>query len=296
MRVGELEIHLLSDGNVHVDAGGPFGLVPRALYENLFNPDPRNLIPMTLLSLLVRSCGKTILIDTGLGEKLQPKDVRYWNLERPTGSLIDGLNDSGLSPEEIDIVINTHLHCDHCGGNTVWDGGSIRPAFPNAIYLVQRMEWAEYANPDVRTRRTYLDENFTPLLQAGQAELLHGDMDVTDEVRCVVTPGHTRGHQSVVLQSGGWKGLFVGDMATYSVHMRRISWLTAYDVDPLENLSTKQRWQRWALEHNAWLFFQHDPYNPIVCLEEMDGDVDLHPPRDIREITDSVPIPLQPGG
>jgi glyoxylase-like metal-dependent hydrolase (beta-lactamase superfamily II) len=149
--------------------------------------------------------------------------------------------------------------------------------FPNAEYWVQRVEWSEASHPDARTRGTYFKENFEPLLKNGQLRLLHGDIQVTKQVRCVVTPGHTRAHQSILLETGTWKGLFVADMASYVVNMEKTAWLTAYDVLPLENIATKERWQRWAVENQAWLFFEHDPHIKIAQLQEEDGRLKARP-------------------
>jgi glyoxylase-like metal-dependent hydrolase (beta-lactamase superfamily II) len=293
MKINGLELYLVSDGITHVDAGGPFGLVPRALYEKYFPPDAMNRVPMVLISMVLRSQGKTILIDTGYGKKLTPKEIKFKGLERPGGGLVAELKKIGFCPEDIDIVINTHLHGDHCGGNTFQEGDQIRPTFPNATYLVQRMEWADFTHPDIRTRGTYLPENFTPLFKTGQVRLLHGDTDITENVRCVVTPGHTRGHQSVLLKVDDWRGLFVGDVASYSILMSRTAWLTAYDIEPLENIQTKETWQKWALEKDAWLFFQHDPHMPVARLQEENGRLNLLPLMEAKELSDSLPTQLQ---
>jgi glyoxylase-like metal-dependent hydrolase (beta-lactamase superfamily II) len=294
VKIGEIEIYLVKDGTTHVDVGGPFGLVPRALYEGYFEPDHLNRVPMTLMSMVIRSIESTILVDTGMGTKLSPKEVDFWGLERPGGGLVKQLAILGFNPDDIDIVVNTHLHSDHCGGNTIREGDQIRATFPNATYIVQRMEWANFANPDARTRGTYLSDNFTPLLKSGQTRLLHGDTALTEAVHCVVTPGHTRGHQSILLKSGEWRGLFVGDLASYSILMCRTSWLTAYDVDPLENLTTKQIWQKWALDHDAWLFFPHDPIMPVARLKRENGRLGLEAIEDVQELIISAPIQRRP--
>ena len=294
--IGDLEIHLISDGLIWVDPGGPFGLVPRALYRHIVEPDQRNLVPQSLTCLLVRSEGQNILIDTGLGNKLDEKGASNWGLERPTGGLADGLQSLGLSPEDIDLVIDTHLHSDHCGGNTTLVEGELRPAYPNANYVVQRMEWADASHPDARTRGTYFAENFEPLIKAGRMRLLHGDEQITEHIRCVMTPGHTRGHQAVILQSGEWAGMFVSDMATYSVHMARAGWVTAFDVEPLENIRTKQRWQKWALERKAWLFFIHDPRLPVAQLIEESGRLAAVAVEEAQPLIDPLPILQQPAG
>jgi len=262
---------------VRTDAGGIFGLVPRALYQRQHAPSEANDLPMNLRCLLVRSRGLTILIDTGLGSKLTSEEVERWGLERPKGGLLDGLARAGVAPEDVDVVINTHLHWDHCGGNTALADGTVVATFPRATYWVQRLEWAEAAHPDARTRGTYLPDNYAPLAAQGRLHYLHGDTEVTDQVSCIVTRGHTRGHQSVLLHSGEWQALYVADMATYAVHMTRAGWLTAFDVEPLENIRTKQRWQRRALETGAWMIFEHDPGTPAARLVERGGRLELDP-------------------
>jgi glyoxylase-like metal-dependent hydrolase (beta-lactamase superfamily II) len=290
MRCGELELNLIHTGLVSVDAGGPFGLVPRALYRRYVEPDADNNVLMALTCLLVRSRGKTILVDTGLGDKLAAPERRRWHLETD-GGLSAELARHDVRPEDVDIVLNTHLHSDHCGGNTRLEADRLSAAFPRAEYWVQRIEWADASHPDARTASTYLPENFAPLMAEGRLRLLHGDTPVTDEVRCVVTPGHTRGHQSVVLESRGWRALYVADMATFALHMQRLSWLTAYDVLPLENVATKTRWRRWAMETGAWLIFEHDPKTPIARLIEHGGRVEMEPVGEAEPLTEGFPTP-----
>ena len=275
MTLSGLEYTIVSDGQVWVDAGGPFGLVPRGLYETYLKPDEFNRVPMVLNCLLLRSEGKTIIIDTGLGNKLTPVEKERWNLDRTDGGLVENLAKQGVGVNDVDIVINTHLHTDHCGGNTVNDDGSIAATFPNAEYWVQRIEWARAYHPDARTRGTYFSDNFIPLQEDGRLRLLFGDTSVTNKVDCVLTPGHTRGHQSVKMESESWRGLFIADMASYGIQMARTAWLTAYDVLPLENIRTKRKWQKWALENQAKLFFEHDPAMKIAQLVEEVGRLEL---------------------
>ncbi len=289
MRIGDLEIHLISDGVIHADAGGPFGLVPRMLYERFFPVGSDNSVQMRLTCLLVRTHDQTILIDTGIGDKLSEKDQQFWNLQRLGGGLVDNLAKVGVTPQDVDIVVNTHLHGDHCGGNTRWIGDRAEAVFPNARYYVQRMEWASACNPDIRTERTYAPENFAPLMEQGRLHLKHGDTSLSDQISCVVTPGHTRGHQSVMLRSGDWRGLFMGDMASYAVHMMRAAWLTAYDEQPLENLATKLRWQKWAVEKDAWLFVEHDPSLPVIRLIEEGDRLKAQPVTEAQELIDELP-------
>lgn len=253
-----MEWHVIPTGRVWVDPGGAFGLVPRTLWSKYQTPNADGLIPMSLNCLLIISDGKTILVDTGLGDKLKEKGIRQWGLEHPEGTMLENLAGHGVRAEDVDIVIDTHLHADHCSGNTTMRDGQVIPTFPNAEYWVQSLEWADAMHTDTRTRATYLSENFVPIWEAGKFRFLHGDTQVTKDVRCVVTPGHTRGLQCVLIEGGPRPVMYVTDLSSYAAHMERSAWVTAYDVEPLETIRTKAYWQKWALENNALLIFEHD--------------------------------------
>lgn len=289
MNIGDIEVFFVSDGLFRTEPQGPFGLVPRANYEKIYKPDKDFTVPLALTSLVVKSEGKVILIDTGLGDKLKDKVVLERKLSRPNGGLINNLSALNIQPEDIDIVINTHLHDDHCGWNTCIHDGELVPTFPRATYLVQRIEWVDACHPNARTKSTYFPENFSSLMTDGRMQVLHGDTPVTENVKCVVTPGHTRGHQSILLSTGNWRGLFVSDMATYAVHFERSAWVTAYDVEPLVNIATKERWQPWAIENNAWLFFYHDLNMPIARLKKWQEHLEIQSITDAKTLIDSLP-------
>jgi len=257
MRIGNATIRLVSDGGVLVDGGGAFGLIPRTLWERIIPPNAQNQIPLRADALLIESEGKRILVDAGLGEKLSAKETAQWALSGPR--LMENLAGAGISPDQIDVVINTHLHSDHAGGNTTLRDGRPVPTFPRAEYYIQRLELADARYPNERTRATYLAANFIPLEEAGQLRLLAGDAAITSEVRCLVTPGHTRAHQSVLIESGGRRALFLGDLSTLAIGMERIAWVAAYDVDPLQTIETKRRIRRWAMDEQILLIFMHDP-------------------------------------
>jgi glyoxylase-like metal-dependent hydrolase (beta-lactamase superfamily II) len=268
-RIGDIDICLISDGVVWMDSGGPWGLVPRGLWSRYLEPDDQHRVPMILTCLLVRAAGKTIVVDTGLGEKLTPKTAELWNLQRERGTLLDGLARLGVGPDEVDIVIDTHLHGDHCAGNTRFaPDGTVIATFPNAQYMVQRREYDDAMRPNERTRATYFPINYEPLHQSGQLTLLDGDAEIVPGVRTVVAPGHTPGMQIVVFESGGDSALFVTDLASYAVHFEKLGWMTAYDVEPLVTLESKRRWQQWALDTHALLIFQHDTKIPAGRLVE----------------------------
>ncbi|MFZ4813913.1 MAG: MBL fold metallo-hydrolase [Phototrophicaceae bacterium] len=269
LQVGDATIHLINDATIWVDAGGAFGLVPRALYSAKFMPpNPENCIPMTLTCLLIQTQGKLIVVDTGYGMKDVGLLRRTVQLDRTHGDLLTGLARVGVQPETIDLVINTHLHYDHAGGNTfVDDDGTIYPTFPNAEYVVQRREYEDAMQPNERTRATYLPINYAPLVKSGQMRLLDGDSDLLTGVRAVVTPGHTPAHMSVIVDGGDAPPLmFVCDLASYAVHFERLGWMTAYDVEPLITLETKRQWREWALQTGATLVFPHDPKRHVARL------------------------------
>jgi glyoxylase-like metal-dependent hydrolase (beta-lactamase superfamily II) len=256
--LANLEYHILSDGIAWTDGGGAFGLVPRTVWEKRFPPNNKNQLPFAVNCLLIHSDGKNILVDTGYGQKLTDKMQTNAGLERPHGDLLAHLARHGVQPADVDIVINTHLHLDHCGGNTKYNGDVVVPTFPNAAYYIQRLEYANALLPNERTRATYYPHNYQPLQQAGQLHLINGNTRITSHVRTAVTRGHTRAHQVIILESNGQTALFAADMATLHYHLERLAWVTAYDVEPLESIETKRFWQTWAVDTEALLIFQHD--------------------------------------
>jgi len=280
LTIGDIEIHLINDCTTMVDGGGAFGLVPRKLWRRYFTPTADNLIPMTQTCLFVRAGDQNIVVDTGLGTKLTDKARRIWQIQ-DEGGLVRGLAQLGITPADIDLVIDTHLHSDHAGGNTRYaddDPHQIVPTFPNAEYVVQRREYDDAMTPNERTRATYLFPNYVPVMERGQLRLLDGDTELASGVWGIVTPGHTRGHMSVRFESGGASAAFLCDLATYAVHFERLGWMTAYDVEPLVTLETKRVWQQWALANDAIVIFPHDSTRPIGRLTTIDdGKLSLDP-------------------
>lgn len=277
--VGDLQIHLINDGDHLVDPGGAFGLVPRVLWSRYITPTAEQLIPMKLHCLLVQSGGKNIVVDTGYGTQVPPKLAQNLHLQRPQGHLLEALARHNVRPEDVDLVIDTHLHADHASGNIYYDeSGKVQPTFPNAEYVTQRREYEDAIRPNERTRATYHLDNYVPLYESGQLRLLDGDTELLTGIRGVVTPGHTPGHMSVIFEGDGAPVMFVCDMAGYAVHFERLGWMTAYDVEPLVTLETKRRWQHWALAQNATLIFPHEPLRPVGKLvQEADGKLRLNP-------------------
>jgi len=269
-RLGELELLVVSDGVIWQDAGATFGLVPRVIWER-YTPDldDKNRIPVGLNSLLIRSEGKLILVDTGVGTK----SVRAPGamVIEESGRLLENLRREGVPADEIDIVVNTHLHFDHGGGNTVMADGVPVPAFPRARYFIAKGEWEAASHPNERTRGTYLLENFEPLQDAREVELVTGDVELAKGVRLLPAPGHTEGHCVIELESGGRYGLCVGELSQLPVMLERLAWISAFDVLPLVSLSTKRRMMDWAVEKRALLISVHAPFPGLGRLVAEEG-------------------------
>lgn len=260
LQIGDITIHFVSDGVTYMDGGGVFGLIPKKLWNKVLPARDDNTVPMALTCLLVQTDGKNIVVDTGLGDRLSEKEQAIFQLERERGGLLDGLGRLGVTAADVDLVIDTHLHGDHAGGNMAHDAdGQLVARFPNAEYVVQRREYADAMQPNERTRAAYIPDNYHPLVESGRMRLLDGDAEIMPGVRGMVTPGHTPAHMAVHFESGGQHALFLCDAAAYAVHLERLAWIPSFDVEPLVSLETKRRLQTWAFDHDATLLFAHDP-------------------------------------
>lgn len=276
MRVGKVEIQAVSDGIINLDGGTLFGSVPRTVWERSCTPDAQNHIRTAMNSYLIISQGRRILIDTGLGTRLSQRQKGFWGLERDA-DFLENLRSLSLAPEDIDIVVNTHLHADHCGGNTYHRDTALAPVFQSARYCIQRQEWEAATHPNEWSRFQYDPDNFMPVADAGLLDLLDGDTRLTSEVRCVLAVGHTPGHQCVVVESEGEWGLILGDIAPIVPHLERLHWLTSYDMAPMVNLETKKRLLKEALDRKGLVFLCHDSQVQACRLLEKDGRVKAEP-------------------
>ncbi|MCS7060616.1 MAG: MBL fold metallo-hydrolase [Anaerolineae bacterium] len=274
-------VHLLSDGISYWDGGGAFGLVPRTKWIKILPPDEENRVPQALRCVLVQAGGQNILVDCGVGDKPNEVIAAQYDVRRPNGNLLDDLARLGLTAADIHTVVFTHLHGDHAGWATrlAGDPPVCIPTFPNARYYVQRQEYHDATHTNERTRNTYFPDNYVALTEAGVLTLLDGEAEIAPQVRVAPTPGHTAGHQSVLIEaSPHWQNealksapaLILGDMATYMIQFARLPWVTAYDVLPLVNIETKRAWQAWAYSHGALLISPHDTQTPVGRLTKTD--------------------------
>jgi methylmalonyl-CoA epimerase len=267
--LGGLELITLSDGFFHLDGGAMFGVVPRTLWEKRLPPDDRNRIPLGMRPLIVRG-EQTLIIDAGCGDKMDAKSAEIYGLER-TYHLDHALAEAGLSVDDIDIVLASHLHFDHVGGFTAMSrDGRIVPRFPRARYVAHRQEWDDATHPHERNRASYLPENFVPLQDAGVLTLVDDDAEVMPGVRLRRSGGHTMHHQVVMIESGGRTAVFTADMFPTSVHVPD-PWIMGYDLYPMDTLGFKRTFAREAIEREYLLFFEHDPSMAAGIIRETNG-------------------------
>ena len=266
MQLSDFEITPLLDGYFRLDGGGMFGVVPRVLWEKKMPPDERHRVRMAVRCLLVRTGNRTMLIDSGQGNKQSEKFLERYAVEQPT-TLLDGLRKCGVRPEDVTDVINCHLHFDHAGWNTVRDGNRLVPTFPNARYWSQRAEWERSQNYGTeRDHASFLGEDFLPL-EEPRWELVRGEHTVLPGVQIIPLPGHSLYTQGVLLTAGDQKVAFLGDLIP-SVHHVPYAWIAAFDLHPVETLATKQRILPRAMKEKWICVFDHDPDVPAGRIVE----------------------------
>ena len=268
--LGDFELITLSDGFIGLDGGAMFGVVPRTLWEKRLPPDDSNRIPLGMRPLIVRTGKTNVIIDAGCGDKMDAKLAQIYKLDRRY-HLDHALAAAGLSPDDIDLVVASHLHFDHVGGFTkIGKDGSVVPRFPKARYIAHRAEWEDATHPHERNRASYLQENFVPLKDAGVLTLVDDAAEIIPGVRYRRSGGHTQHHQVVMIESGGRTAVFTADMYPTSVHIPD-PWVMGYDLYPMDTLAFKRAFAREAIEREYLLYFEHDPSMAAGYLREQDG-------------------------
>ena len=257
----DLRITTIDAGSLWLDGGAMFGVVPKPLWMRRTEPDDRNRIPLAMRCLLVETADARMLIDTGIGAKEPEKFLEIFRVDNagsPT-RLEDSLRAAGVEPDTIDIVLSTHLHFDHAGGNTRRSAdGELTAAFPNAEYYIRRLEW-DFAHLDnERVRASYLADNFDPLASEDRIRFVEQDAEIVPGVRVLHTAGHTPGHQSVLIGTGKSRVLYLADLVPTVAHLP-LPWIMGYDVEPLVTLDSKRSVLAAAVREGWTLAFEHDP-------------------------------------
>jgi glyoxylase-like metal-dependent hydrolase (beta-lactamase superfamily II) len=275
MKLGDIEFHILTDGTFRLDGGAMFGVIPKPLWERRAKPDERNRIKLAMNCVLIRAAGKWLLVETGAGNKWDEKRSDIFGFEGSV-RLLDQLAAKGLSPGQIDVVINTHLHFDHCGWNTRVVDGKAVPTFPNAQYFVQRGEMEHAKRPTERDRASYIGDNFLPVEAAGQFVLLEGEREIVPGVEVFRAPGHTRDMQCVKICGGGKTAVFFADLVPTTTHIP-FHWIMGFDLYPMTTLENKKKWIPEAAREGWLCLFAHDPEVRAAYLRERDGAYHTEP-------------------
>jgi len=274
MKFGDLEFHIIGDGTFRLDGGAMFGVIPKPMWERVAPADERNRILMAMHSLLIRAGGKCILVETGAGDKWDAKPRDIYDFEG--ARLPEELAARGVHPEDVDIVVNTHLHFDHCGWNTQGVEGRALPAFPKARYVVQAGELEHARHATERDQASYLPDNFEPIASANQWDLIDRNTEIAPGVELLRMPGHTRDMMCVKLSGGGQTAIFLADLVPTAAHLGT-PWIMGFDLYPMTTLENKKKLLP-EMARSGWLaLFAHDPKIPAARLHEAGGKITAEP-------------------
>jgi glyoxylase-like metal-dependent hydrolase (beta-lactamase superfamily II) len=271
MQFGDYRVEIIPDTEFRLDGGAMFGVVPRNLWATVCPPDEQNRIRMNMNCLFIETATEKILIETGIGEKWSAKHSAMYGINRER-SLADSLRAiTGYGPEAITIVINTHLHFDHAGGNTILnDDGEAVPAFPNARYFLSQAEYEHAEQPSERDRASYFPENWRPAYNKGQVELKSADYEVVSGLRMETHPGHNRSMQCWRLEQEGRTLFGFADLVPMRAHVS-LPWIMGYDLYPVETLESKKKLLPQAVTEGWSCLFYHEPDRPLCKVIEDNG-------------------------
>ena len=280
LQLGDFELSVFSDGTYPLDGGAFFGVVPKVMWSRKVEADERNYVTAGLNSLLIRTGRQTVLVETGMGNKLSERMVKFYG---QPGKLLDHLATGGVAPEDVDIVINSHLHFDHCGWNTMRNkDGKIVPTFPRAKYYAPEGEWQYARHPSERDSISYIPDNYDPLVKSGQMTLLKGGEEIAPGISVRTFSGHTAHMQAIVIQSprpsphisqktravGHPKiACYISDLIPTTSHID-ITWGMAFDLYPLQTIESRKQYYAQALPEKWLTVFTHDAKTPWAYVEK----------------------------
>jgi glyoxylase-like metal-dependent hydrolase (beta-lactamase superfamily II) len=271
--LGNFELSIFSDGTYPLDGGALFGVVPKVMWSRKvaaafgsdLGVDDKNCVTAGLNSLLIRTGTQTVLVETGMGNKLSERMIKFYG---QPAQLLANLAAGGVAPEDIDIVINTHLHFDHCGWNTLRDrNGNIVPTFPRAKYYAPEGEWQYARKPSQRDSISYISDNYDPLVASGQMTLLKGGEEIVPGISVQTFPGHTAHMQAVIVQSRGQTACYISDLIPTTAHID-LTWGMSFDLYPLETIESKNLYYAKSIPEKWLTVFTHDPKTPWAYVEK----------------------------
>lgn len=263
LTLGDFELTSFSDGTYPLDGGALFGVVPKVIWSKKVTADENNFVTAGLNSIVVRTGRETILIETGIGNKLPEKMAKIYG---QPAELLTNLNAAGIAPDDIDIAINSHLHFDHCGWNTVRQGDKFVATFPKAKYFAQKGEW-EHAHSGQRDGVSYLTENYDPLVESGQMTLLEGDQEIVPGISVRVFPGHTRDMQAIIITSGRKTACYISDLIPTTAHLD-LNYVMGFDLYPLQTVESRKRYYAQSIPEKWLTLFTHDKDVPWAYVEK----------------------------
>ncbi|MGG3914958.1 YtnP family quorum-quenching lactonase [Rossellomorea vietnamensis] len=255
LKVGDLTIHWLNGGVTHMDGGAMFGVVPKPLWSKKYEVNEYNQIELRTDPLFFQWEGKNVLIESGIGKgKLNDKQKRNYGVHEES-DIEASLSSLGLTPNDIDVVLMTHMHFDHACGLTKVEGEELVPVFPNAVIYTSQVEWDEMRNPNVRSRNTYWKENWESI--QSQVKTFKDEMEVLPGIKMVHTGGHSDGHSIILIKHGGETFIHMADIMPTHAHKNPL-WVLAYDDYPMTSIGAKEKWIGKAIEEEYWFLFYHD--------------------------------------
>lgn len=271
--IGDFELTAVSDGTYVGDGGAFFGVVPKVLWQRKVQADELNRITVSCNSVVIQTGKQTVLIETGIGNKLAEKTKSFF---LPEQKLLESLHHAGFAPEDIDVVINSHLHFDHCGWNTVYKNGVAVATFPKAKYYAPKGEWEHGSLQLERDRVSYISDNYDPLIRSGQMTLLDDEHEILPGISVKVTPGHTRDMWAVFVRSGGKTACYISDLIPTTWHLEP-TWVMAYDLFPLEAIENRKKYYAEAIPCQWLTMFTHDPKVSWAYLDRQNGKIQARP-------------------
>jgi glyoxylase-like metal-dependent hydrolase (beta-lactamase superfamily II) len=268
LTLGDFELSIFSDGTYPLDGGAFFGVIPKIMWSRKAASDEENYVTAGLTSLLIRTGTQNVLVETGMGNRLSERMIKFYG---QPALLLKNLSAGGVAPEDIDIVINTHLHFDHCGWNTVRDrAGTIVPTFPRAKYYAPEGEWQYARRPSERDSISYISDNYDPLVQSGQMTLLKGGEEIAPGISVQTFPGHTAHMQAIIVKSCGCTACYISDLIPTIAHID-ITWGMGFDLYPLQTIESKKKYYAKAIPERWLTVFTHDAKVPWAYVEKDDA-------------------------
>ncbi len=268
MKIGKYTLHEVQTGYIGLDGGAMFGVVPKPLWEKTNPCDDTNRVTLDTRCLLLKNGERQILIDTGIGDFWEDKFKQIYRVEY-SNILNDSLKRAGTSAEQITDVILTHLHFDHTGGSSKMENGKWVPAFPNAMYYVQKKHFDWAINPSDRDRASFIQNRFLPLIENGVLTLIDGNNEFDDEIEFLPINGHTFGQQMVKISDGSNTLLYCGDLMPFSSHIP-LPYVMGYDLQPIVTVDEKRGILQRAVAEEWKLYFEHDPYFAVATAAKTD--------------------------